>query len=168
MKNPPPYDYKKAAAERLAAEKKKYQDIIKNHPLPADIEFDDLFYPAYGDSDSLNEVDQSDYQTQRLISFELLKTERFGWVIPTLFISKTKTQSANRTYATSLDGKQCRVGNGPHILATLVVYVTKKNKQRLANKYLKLITDGMVSANETRDIISTRRMNGALRRNSWY
>jgi hypothetical protein len=85
------------------------------------------------------------------------------WVIPTLLISKSRRGSGyqDRTYAAGIDGKYYRVGKGPHILQTVRIYIKQSNYKRL-KKYIDLMLDGQVRANETRDRISTRRMQRAM------
>jgi hypothetical protein len=92
----------------------------------------------------------------------------FGWVVPTLVIRQPGRRSslsaqAPRTYATTLDGKPCRVGLGPHVEARVTVYVREGRKAAL-QRYVDLQRSGAVQAHEIRDRISTRRAQSALRR----
>lgn len=91
--------------------------------------------------------------------FELWYTERFGWVVPTLFIHKARgEQATHRSYGVALDGGYLvRVGNGPHILEKHKVYFTKKNKTRLKKNFESVIRNGAIAAHDCRDRISTRR-----------
>lgn len=99
--------------------------------------------------------------------FELWHTERFGWCIPTLLISRnTRGVNPDRTYATSVEGSNCSIGRGPHVKATVRIYVTDKNLKRL-QKFLDIREKGQAFAGETRDRISTRRMNTRHRRSMW-
>lgn len=119
--------------------------------LPAGIKETDLTY-SWRSKDKL--VDR----------FDMYYTERFGWVIPTLFIRKTRrADRADRTYATTLDGKQCTVGLGPHVLRQVSVYVTEKRSKAL-QPFLDLKQKGAVDSNSIRDRISTRRAQTVLRR----
>jgi hypothetical protein len=91
-------------------------------------------------------------------------TERFGWVMAVLLISRAGRQSrsdaVDRTYAIGVrDGSMCRVGLGPHVLATLTLYAHAIRAERLAG-LLALHKEGEVKAHEKRDTISTRRLNG--------
>ena len=113
--------------------------------------------------------------------YALWYTERFGWVLPTLLISRGKgvnpdryygitvggTKETGLTYAQKRDrepGGQVRIGNGPHVLHTVTVYIKKKDVERL-QFLIDLHNQGLVSANETRDSISTKRARTASRRN---
>jgi hypothetical protein len=102
--------------------------------------------------------------------FDLHYTERFGWVVPTLLISRASGRRSgyqDRTYATSMDGVNCRVGLGPHIKRTVHVYVTDKNLERL-QPILDIRSTGAEAANDKRDHISTRRMNSRSLRRTWF
>ena len=100
-------------------------------------------------------------------SIEAHFTERFGWCFPTLLIAKGRNGYANRTYATTLDGKSVRVGLGPHIKCTLKIRVTKKNVTRLKAAFATLLADGAAKANDIRDAISTKRMRTTMRRSMY-
>lgn len=94
------------------------------------------------------------------------RTERFGWVLTTLGISKGKRYSGqtDRSYGISIkDEGLVTVGKGPHVLATVEVYLSDANLPRL-QKYLDLWKKGMAKAGDTRDRISTRRANTIARR----
>jgi len=95
----------------------------------------------------------------------LYYTARFGWVVTTLQIS-AKRGSSDRSYGITLKGDQVRVGNGPHVIRELRVLVYQ-DRLRDLQQYVDLYNRGLASAHETRDIISTRRMNGAMRRRTW-
>lgn len=98
--------------------------------------------------------------------FELWYTEGFGWCIPTLLIGRRRGKNTtDRTYATTLDGKPVRIGNGPHVKATLTVYVTKKREKALQS-FVEIKEKGAEVSNTIRDRISTRRMRRSL--NNWY
>lgn len=124
----------------------------QNITLPTNVKSTDCTYPKWS-------------KTNRVVdSFELWYTERFGWVIPTLTISKAKFGTARRTYAIAIkDGQICTVGNGPHVLAQTTVYVTPK-RQKALQSFLDIRTKGQGNAGMIRDRISTRRANTSLRR----
>lgn len=94
-------------------------------------------------------------------SFDLWLSTTFGWCIPTLSIRRSHRFGGGyeRTYATSVDGRQCRIGTNTR-RSSVTVYVTKKTAKRLA-KFTALKNEGEEKANNTRDIISTRRMRRA-------
>lgn len=125
--------------------------------LPAGILKSDLSYPKFEDNT---------YKT-----FELWDVRGIGFVIPSLLISKTSPRrrlanpnaSTDRYYATALDGKIYRVGKGPHVLSTTVVYV-KKSRESALQKFLDLMDKGSADANMIRDRISSRRAQGAMYR----
>lgn len=135
-------------------------------PLPREVIAKDLTAPKWNDPDNLDYGPGED----PIRSFELWYVERFGWVIPTLEISSGRhryrpSSDTRRTYAIGVDGQSCRVGHGPHVKATVVVYVRKSRRAAL-QRLLDLYAQGLESANVTRDRISTRRMQGSMRR-SW-
>lgn len=92
-------------------------------------------------------------------------TERFGWVITTLFISRGRN-GTDRTYGVTLEGQACSLGNGPHIKRTITVYLRKSRLSDL-QKYLDIYNAGLERSHEIRDTRSTRRAQGAMRRRSW-
>lgn len=124
--------------------------------LPTEIKARDLKYPKWDSDDRL--VDQ----------FDMWYTERFGWCIPTLFISKARRGSGmnDRTYGTTLDGTPVTMGKGPHILKTVTVYV-RGSRKAVLQKFLDLKVNGQAKAGEIRDRISTRRVQTILRRQSF-
>jgi hypothetical protein len=124
---------------------------MKTEKLPDGILESDLKYP--------------DYQKDRLADyFELWNVTGLGWVIPTLLIKHSRrADRSDRTYATTLDGKACRVGLGPHVLRRVTVYVAESRKAAL-QKYLDIKLEGQKTSNQIRDRISTRRAQTALRR----
>lgn len=103
--------------------------------------------------------------------FEIWYTERFGWCIPTLTIQGVSSRirarrpdAVRRTYGVAIkDGQQVRMGLGPHIKEHHQVYVTEANVDRL-QKYIDLAHTGEAKAQETRDVISTRRLRSSMRR----
>jgi len=125
--------------------------------LPKGILASDLKYPKWDAPESER------YATQ----FELWYTERFGWCIPTLFISKARRGSNvnDRTYGISVTGQIVTMGKGPHVLKTVMVYV-KKSRQDALKSFLDLKTKGEAEAGQIRDRISTRRAQGALYRSN--
>jgi hypothetical protein len=104
--------------------------------------------------------------------FELWYTERFGWCIPTLLISKGNSHTrsrglAERTYGIAIkDSQAVRMGMGPHVKERHTVYVYESTQPRL-QKYLDLQAKGQEIAGDTRDRISSRRMATARRRADW-
>lgn len=87
-----------------------------------------------------------------------------NWYIATLGISRGKQGRADRTYAVRIkDGALGRIGNGPHVLQTVKVYVRKGRAEAL-KKYLDLYTKGAGDAGMVRDRISSRRAQGQLER----
>lgn len=124
--------------------------------LPVEIKAKDLKYPKWDSDDRL--VDQ----------FDMWYTERFGWCIPTLFISKARRGSGmnDRTYGTTLDGQAVTMGKGPHVLRTVTVYVRNSRKSALQT-FLDLKLNGQAKAGEIRDNISTRRARTVLRRQTY-
>ena len=103
------------------------------------------------------------------------KVPRFGWVIATLLIRKPgrrSTATTDRTYGiTVADQKPCTVGMGPHVEATVEVYLTKANLKRMM-PYIETWKKGMSDAGVIRDRISSRRAATTLRRSnpnsSWF
>lgn len=124
-----------------------------NVKLPVGILKSDLKYPKFEDNA---------YKT-----FELWDVRGFGFVIPSLLISKAgrrSTLKTDRVYATGVDnGKIYRVGKGPHVLSTTVIYV-KKSRESALQKFLDLRDQGSADANMIRDRISSRRAQGQLNR----
>jgi len=70
---------------------------------------------------------------------------------------------ADRTYATTLDGKSVRIGFGPHVRARHTVFVSK-SRLAVLQKFLDLRKQGQVTSNEIRDRISSRRAQGQVNR----
>lgn len=129
--------------------------------LPQGILASDFKFPASGDHPRDLPWDEQ--------HFALWFIMGFGWVMPTLAISRR----GQRTYAVALGeggtdkyppkrGAQVRVGLGPHVLEQHTVYV-KQSRLKVLAPFLELRREGAVGANQTRDRISTRRM----RRNIW-
>lgn len=115
--------------------------------------------------DYKKDSEANDYPVDR---FELWYTNGFGWVIPTLLINRARRgATADRTYAIAVDGRGCRVGQGPHVLRQETVYV-RPSRIAALQKYLDLKTKGEINANETRDRISSRRMATQARRTNWF
>jgi hypothetical protein len=167
-------DDAKYEAERKARHKKEIAELektLKKYPLPPGIEVEDLVYPLkYEDSEVLDDSMER-YSQYQLNKFELWNVEGArvnSWCIPVLLISKGRGNQPDRNYAIDVTGGMCRIGRGPHVKVCVTVYVTKQNKKRLLEKgFLKLIRDGQTQAGQTRDQISTRRANTAMRR-GWY
>jgi hypothetical protein len=96
--------------------------------------------------------------------FEIWYTTGFGWCIPTLHIGRGRY--GERTYATTLDGRPVRIGNGPHVKAQLKVYV-RKSREKALEGLLQVKEKGAETSHSIRDGISTRRARTALRRQQW-
>jgi hypothetical protein len=120
--------------------------------LPDGIRESDLKFPSY------TKCRKVPYDSR---SFELWHTTGLGWCIPTLLIARGRT--TNRTYATTLDGKPCRIGRGPHVTRTVTVYVTDARLKDL-QRFLDLRTKGAGDAGQIRDRISSRRAQGQMER----
>lgn len=119
-------------------------------PLPAGVIKSDMEYPKTW--------------SDRLKTLELYYTERMGWVITVLPISKGRGNFANRSYGICIKGAgMCSVGNGPHVLRQITLHITKGRAEKLGY-LLKLAADGEVRANQIRDNRSSRRAAGAMRR----
>jgi hypothetical protein len=137
--------------------------------LPSYIKPSDLIRPKWDSNkpgDSLYR-DSGDESLPSYLEFELLYTERFGWVVTTLLIARAGRRdpagTTDRSYAISLaEGDQCRVGRGPHVKATATLYGRKSERERLA-PFFKRYVEGLTGAGDTRDRISTRRMQSARR-----
>lgn len=125
--------------------------------LPLQLKEKDLQYPKW----------TSKVKHHYTLDFEMWYTERFGWCIPTLLISKAR-RGANvqdRTYGVTLTGEVVTIGKGPHVERTINVYVTDTNLKRL-QPLIDLKAQGQGKAGDIRDRISTRRMNTMSRRAS--
>jgi hypothetical protein len=104
-------------------------------------------------------------------TFELFYTERFGWVIPCLLISRISrrqshygAQATDRSYAITInDQKLVSVGKGPHVKRSVTIHVRKSRAEALA-KFLTLRTEGQAKAGAYRDTLSSRRMAGRVHR----
>lgn len=140
----------------MAAKKKETPKT--EHQLPAGIKAAYCEYPKnYKDRVWVGEIGSGRYA-----DFELWMVTGMGWVIPTLDIGGARNGYERRTYAVTLDGQIVRVGRGPHVTATVQVYVTKQNADEL-KKYTEIRDKGEVEAHKIRDRISTRRAQGAFR-----
>ena len=131
-------------------------------PLPAGILDADVAEPLrYGDPAYKRPL----YEHE----FELWFTDRMGWVIPTLLIRAVPSRMAGqglerRSYGVVVATRALvMVGLGPHVKATVRVFVYEDTRARL-QPFLDLKREGLGKAGETRDRISTRRANTTLRR----
>lgn len=134
----------------------------KTIELPDEVRETDLKYPSW-------ESSKNNEDNRVVNTFEMWYTERFGWCIPTLFISRARRGSNmnDRTYGVAIkDGGVVTMGKGPHVLRTVTVYVKKGRADALKN-LIDLKTKGEGDAGQIRDRISTRRANTALRRGSY-
>jgi hypothetical protein len=136
--------------------------MTKQPALPAGIIEGDLKRPPYVSDNPVPWEDRT---------FELWHTTAFGWCIPTLLIGRARGAQTDRTYAISVTSKQAvRIGKGPHVTRTVIVYVTAKRLKAL-QPFLDLRAQGAARAGEIRDRISSRRAQGqemrAQGRRSW-
>jgi hypothetical protein len=135
--------------------------------LPEGILKSDLEYPVWK---SKNKI-VSEAGNYGRLTFH--KVTNRGWVIATLPISAARrgTGYADRTYAIEVSPKSSydnthqivTVGKGPHIEATVEIYITTKRLKAL-QPFLDLYTKGLGDAGSIRDRISTRRAQTVLRR----
>jgi len=96
-----------------------------------------------------------------ILTFYLVKSLRRAdlWVMTTLSIN-----SKGRAYGIGIeDEKMYRVGQGPHVVKTVKVYLNNQNLERL-QKYVDLYMKGAENANMLRDQRSTRIMRTKLRK----
>lgn len=142
-------------------------------PLPPDVKKEDTRYPTEGIGHDERKALGLGYESlwPGYLKFHLCLNLSKGtqWVIATLSISGGKPP---RTYAVGVaDSKVYTVGNGPHVKATVQVYLSKANIDRL-RKYVELWKKGMADAGMIRDRISSRRAQGKIHRangeSSWY
>lgn len=134
-------------------------------PLPKGMIAKDLEYPKYDSRDQLAHDVRHNRFEMYAVSFRNGSTE---WVIATLQISngsrRNPAASSARTYAVRVsNGALCRVGKGPHVKATIAVYVRKSRVAALAS-LLKLLDKGEEEAHQVRDRISSRRAQGQVMR----
>ena len=133
--------------------------------MPPKVQASDLKWPETGTSvyDKLRELG---IESTNSLTFYLCTMSGKGgteWIITTLPISKGKRGNADRSYAIALDGKACRVGNGPHVKAEVTVYLSTVNWDRLL-PYVELYLKGLEQAGMVRDRISSRRAQGQINR----
>lgn len=134
----------------------------KTAALPKGILKSDTVYPSYENADH----SKGDYG-----QLTLHKTERFGWCIATLFISRGKRGQPDRSYGIAIDTKQTvSIGNGPHVTDTVTLYFTKDRAEAL-QQFQDLYVEGLKNANSVRDRRSSRIAQGqemrAQGRRSW-
>lgn len=128
---------------------------------PEGIKAIDLTRPAWTKKQTKDRIDYT-LGDQGQLTFYY--TQMLGWVIATLPIGSQHNRVNPRTYAVSLKhGGPCRCGNGPHILKKLTVFI-RTSRVKAIQKYLDLYKSGLVSSNNIRDRISSRRAEGAERR----
>lgn len=134
--------------------------MTTKNPLPSGILASDIKHPGYSNA-ACNSVSKVPYDDR---TFDLWYVKSFGWVIPTLLISSgRRSNTTDRTYATTLDGKPVRVGRGPHVLETHTVWVRNARLKSL-QKFLDLRKSGQATAGQIRDRISSRRAQGQMMR----
>jgi len=123
---------------------------MKADILPSNVIEHDLKRPAW---ETTRDWDMP-YEARQ---FELWAVTGFGWCIPTLDIGRHRGASTRRTYAVRVrDGQTVRIGAGPHVTRTVVVYLSPKTAARL-QPFLDLRAKGQGDAGLTRDRISLRR-----------
>lgn len=142
--------------------------MIKSAALPKGIVKGDLVRPSFRSRTKMAREDGHPYGPR--IEFDLWYTERFGWVIPTLLITRRRLgidpnhSGGERTYAVAVkDGGTLTCGNGPHVKERVRVYV-KASRLKALSPFLALLAKGRENANQIRDSISTRRVRALLRR----
>lgn len=134
--------------------------------LPPDVTAADLDWKTAGESLPYARLKELglDYDTGWTGELTFYKTDKFGWVLCTLPISKAKHGAPPRTYGIKLKGDGVvTVGKGPHVKAVITVLVRAGNHGRLA-KYVELWKKGMADAGGIRDRISSRRAQGQVER----
>lgn len=147
-------EFQNREAERKEKEKAHRAALLAK--LPKDFALIDLTYPSYTSGD------------KQVGEFGMYLVNGFGWCITTLLIKNASWRrpgaNTSRFYAVRVsDGQTVRIGHGPHVTATVDIYVRESRKEKL-QKYLDLKQKGLVDANVIRDRISSRRAQGALRR----
>lgn len=133
--------------------------------FPLGITAADLKIPSYDGEDRV------DYNQGNSGQLTLHKTERFGWCVTTLFISRGKRGNPDRSYGMQLEGDQVvSIGNGPHVTETITVYLRKSRIEALKPLIDKYV-EGLQRANAIRDRRSSRIAQGqemrAQGRRSW-
>lgn len=126
--------------------------------LPPDVISDDLKSGGY--KDLFSEMKEG-VQLPYILTFYKVQGSRIkdDWVLLTLPID-----NKGRSYVVQVSsGNLGRAGKGPHVKATVVVYLKKSNIDRL-RKYLDLWFKGMIEAGAVRDRISSRRAIGQVHR----
>lgn len=70
----------------------------------------------------------------------------------------------DRTYAIRLPaGTLCRIGGGPHVKSTRTLYLSEKRAKEL-KEFVAALEKGRAEAGQVRDRVSSRRVEGQLRR----
>lgn len=137
---------------------KKIETTSTIPALPKGIVAGDTKFANYAEREGVPYDDQS---------FELWHCRgTIGWVIPTLLIGRASSrrgQTTDRTYAVTMEGKPVRVGKGPHVTATVTVYV-RASRLAALRPFLDLRQAGAATAGEIRDRISSRRAQGQVER----
>ncbi len=139
--------------------------IQKDIALPKGINADDLKYPQAPKNLPYKKYSAWMQGKGKLVEPRELMfyfTERFGWCITTLFISRGKNGS-DRFYGVKLDGGCVSMGNGPHVLKQVHVYLRASRLKDL-QQFIDTYNTGLKLAHGIRDSISTRRSNTAARR----
>lgn len=124
--------------------------MAKAAALPKGILKSDLVRPKYDDDD------QTDYNVGDMGQLTLHNTERFGWCIATLFISRGQRGNPDRSYGIAVkDETTVSIGNGPHVTETVTVYLRKSRVEAL-QPMIDLYIKGLQNANAVRDRRSSR------------
>jgi hypothetical protein len=149
--------------------KKSTSKPAESHKLPEPVRTEDCVRPSWSEETSFqwSELDAMHLPTGTLT---LYKIKGRGWVVCALAISKASSRQraagvgTDRTYAIELDKPNVvTVGGGPHVEATVTVYVTKTNLERL-QPLIDRYVEGLTLAGQIRDRVSSRRAQGQVER----
>lgn len=135
-------------------------------PLPKGMIAKDLEYPSFSSKENklIDDYERSTFEMYAVA----FRDGSIEWVIATLMIStgsrRNPLASTARTYAVRVsNGALCRVGKGPHVKATVTVYV-RKSRVKALESLMKLREKGAEEAHQVRDRISSRRAQGQVMR----
>jgi hypothetical protein len=112
---------------------KKSKPLFQPGPdeLPPDLKAKDCTYPRWTSKDTLQHEDRVKagiadlHELQFYLVGGLKSKTQAGWVLTTLHISKPgrrSSQTSDRSYGITLDGKIVTVGKGPHVQKVVRVY----------------------------------------------
>lgn len=147
----------------------------KKADLPPNILESDTTYPEWSNRYTVGHLESlgltSIHEWQGQMTFYQI-TGRTGtrWVLLSLHISnpsrgqRQRGVTTARSYGIGVDDKKIyTVGTGPHVKATVTVYLNASNVERL-RPYVELWLKGLEDASAIRDRISSRRAQGQLHR----